>query len=110
MILDCFIQAPWMCFVRKGVLGNFAKFTGKILIYNLFFNKLAGVWPANLLEERLWHRCFPVNFAKFSRTPFLQTTSGRKRPKLITTYAAENTIKASPKQKKIHLYLQRLRT
>ena len=23
-----------------------------------------------LLKKRLWHRCFPVNFAKFLRTPF----------------------------------------
>ena len=23
-----------------------------------------------LLKNRLWHRCFPVNFAKFLRTPF----------------------------------------
>ena len=28
-------------------------------------------WPATLLKKRLWHRCFPVNFAKFLRTPFL---------------------------------------
>ena len=27
--------------------------------------------PATLLKKRLWHRCFPVNFAKFLRTPFL---------------------------------------
>ena len=27
-------------------------------------------WPATLLKKRLWHRCFPVNFAKFLRTPF----------------------------------------
>ena len=27
--------------------------------------------------KRLWHRCFPLNFAKFSRTSFLQNTSGR---------------------------------
>ena len=32
--------------------------------------------PATLLKKRLWHRCFPVNFAKFLRTPFLQNTSG----------------------------------
>ena len=32
---------------------------------------------ATLLKKRLWHRCFPVNFAKFSRTPFLQNTSER---------------------------------
>ena len=33
--------------------------------------------PATLLKKRLWHRCFPVNFAKFLRTRFLQNTSGR---------------------------------
>ena len=27
--------------------------------------------PATLLKKRLWHRCFPVNFAKFLRIPFL---------------------------------------
>ena len=26
-------------------------------------------WPATLLK-RIWHKCFPVNFAKFLRTPF----------------------------------------
>ena len=33
--------------------------------------------PATLLKKRIWHRCFPVNFVKFLRTPFLQNTSGR---------------------------------
>ena len=28
--------------------------------------------PAHLLKKRLSHRCFPVNFAKFLRTPFLK--------------------------------------
>ena len=32
---------------------------------------------ATLLKKRLWRRCFPVNFAKFLRTPFSQNTSGR---------------------------------
>ena len=27
-------------------------------------------------KKRLWHRCFPVNFAKFLRHLFLQNTSG----------------------------------
>ena len=27
--------------------------------------------PATLLKKRLWHTCFPVNFAKFLRIPFL---------------------------------------
>ena len=33
--------------------------------------------PSILLKKRLWHRCFHVNFAKLSRTPFLQNTSGQ---------------------------------
>ena len=28
------------------------------------------------IKKRLWHRCFPVKFAKFLRIPFLQNTSG----------------------------------
>ena len=36
-----------------------------------------GLWPATLLKKRLWHWCFPVNFAIFLRAPFLQDTSGR---------------------------------
>ena len=55
------------CSLRKGVLGNFTKFIGKHLCQCLFFNKVAG----------FGHRCFPVNFVKYLRTPFLQNTSGR---------------------------------
>ena len=62
----------WRCSIKKGILKNFAKFTGKHQCQNLFFNKVAGLRLATLLKKRLWHRCFPVNFAKFSRTPFLQ--------------------------------------
>ena len=54
---------------KKGVLTNFAKLTGKHQCRSLFFNKVAGLMPATLLKKRLWHRCFPVNFAKFLRTP-----------------------------------------
>ena len=32
--------------------------------------------PATLLKKKLWHSCFPVNFAKFLRTP-IQNTSER---------------------------------
>ena len=57
-------------FCKKGALRNFAKFTGKHLCQSLF-NKVIGLRPATLLKKRLWHRCFPKNFAKFLRTPFL---------------------------------------
>ena len=46
------------------VFRNFAKFTGKHLCLSL-------------KKNRLWHKYFPVNFAKFLRTRFLQNTSGR---------------------------------
>ena len=59
-----------MCSLKKVVLKNFAKFTGKHLCQSLFFNKVAGLRPATLFKKRLWHKCFPVNFAKFHRTPF----------------------------------------
>ena len=55
---------------RKGVLRNFAKFTQKRLFQSLFFSKVTGLKPATLLKKRLWHRSFPVNFAKFLKTPF----------------------------------------
>ena len=50
------------CSVKKGVLKNFTKFTGKHLCQSLFFNKVPGLRPATLLKKRLCHRCFPVNF------------------------------------------------
>ena len=53
--------------MKKGVLRNFAKFTGKHLCQSLFFK------PATLLKKRLWYRCFPVNFPKILRTPFYRT-------------------------------------
>ena len=31
---------------------------------------------ATLFKKRLWHRCFPVNFAKFLGAPFSQNSSG----------------------------------
>ena len=57
-------------FYKKGVLKNFAKFTGKQLCQSLFFNKLQGS-PTTLLKKKLWDRCFPVNFVKFLGTPIL---------------------------------------
>ena len=59
------------CSETKGVLRNFSKFT-ETLVPDLFLNKVAGLnrlRPATILKKRLWHRCFPVNFEKFLRTP-----------------------------------------
>ena len=56
-------------FCKKGVLRNFTKFTGKHLCQSPFLIKLQAS-GLKLLKKRLWHTCFPVNFAKFLRTPF----------------------------------------
>ena len=52
---------------KNGIVKNFA---GKHLCQGLFFNKVAGLRPAILLKQRLWHQCFPVNVTKFLRMPF----------------------------------------
>ena len=41
-----------------------------------FLTKLQAA-PTTLLKKRLWHSCFPENFANFSRKPFL------KKPTLV---------------------------
>ena len=64
------------CSAERGFLKNFSKSTGKHLFQSPFLNKIAGLRSAFLLKKRLRHRCFPVNFAKFLRTPFAQNTSG----------------------------------
>ena len=53
----------------KGVLKNFTKFTGKHLCQSLILSKVRGLMPVNLLEKRLWRKCFLVNFKSSLRTP-----------------------------------------
>ena len=53
-------------FFRIVVLKNFAMFTGKHLCWRFFLIKLQAFRPPSGLQ----HRCFPVKFAAFLRTPF----------------------------------------
>ena len=70
-------KQPPEVFCKKRCSWKFRKIHRKTPVPESLFNKVAGLRPATLLKKRLWHRCFPVNFAKFLRTPFLQNTSGR---------------------------------
>ena len=54
------------CSVKKVVLRNFAKLIRKHLCQSLFFNKVS-----TLLKKKLWHKCFPANYAIFLKTSFL---------------------------------------
>ena len=49
-------------FFKTGALKKFTNFTGKHPRWSLFL--------INIIEKRLKHRCFPVKFAKYLRTPF----------------------------------------
>ena len=42
--------------MRKDILKNFGKFTGKHLFQNPFFSKVAVLRPATTLKKRHWHR------------------------------------------------------
>ena len=46
------------CFMKKAFLKNFGIFTGKLQ-------------TCNLIKKRLRHNCFPLNTAKFLRSPIL---------------------------------------
>ena len=42
-----FQKQPTEVFYKKGVLKKFVKFTGKLLCWSLFFNKVAGLRPCS---------------------------------------------------------------
>ena len=56
-------------FFKKGVLRNFATFTGKYLSWSLFLIKLQGLEPATLFK-RDFNSGAILFFAKFLRTAF----------------------------------------
>ena len=49
------------CSVTKGVLRNFAKFTGKHLCQGFFFNKVAGLSPkcCGISKNKFFYRILP---------------------------------------------------
>ena len=60
-------QTPEVFCKKKVFLNKFHKIHRKTPVSESF-----------LLKKRLWDRCFPVNFVKFLRTPFLQDTSRQR--------------------------------
>ena len=60
-------------FFKNDVIENFAKIHRDKPVPVPLFNKVAPLKPVTLLKKRLWHSCFPVNFATFLRTLFYRT-------------------------------------
>ena len=57
-------------FCKKGILGNFAKFTGKHLCQVLFFNKVVGLRPANFIEKETLAQVFSCGICEISKSTF----------------------------------------
>ena len=70
-------------FFFDKVTGNMFKVNNKDITtkpmasFCCFYLLVLNILPATLLKQRLWYRCFPMNFVKLVRTFFLQSTSGR---------------------------------
>ena len=63
-------------FFKIGVLLKLRKFHCGTPVLEYLFNKVASLKACNFIKKIIQLRCFPVKFAKFLRTSFLQNTSG----------------------------------
>ena len=60
-------------FCKKGVLKNFAKFTGKHLCQSFFFNKVTNLRPATILKKETLTQVSCCEFCKnFKNTFFIR--------------------------------------
>ena len=73
-------------FCKKGVLRNFAKFTGKHLFQSLFFNKLAGLRPETFFKKESLAQVFSCEFCEISKNTFFY----RIPPAVASVYYNEN--------------------
>ena len=60
-------------FCEKGVLRNFAKFTGKHLCQSLFFNKVADA-ACNFIKKETLAQVFSCEFCEISKNTFFYRT------------------------------------
>ena len=67
------LQKQWF----RDVLQRFRKFhKKKTHVLEPLFDKVTGSQACNFIKKRLLRKCFPVKFAKFLRTLFLENISG----------------------------------
>ena len=59
--------------MKKAILKNFSKFTGKHLCWSFFFNKVADLRPATLLKKETPTQLFSYSFCEiFKNTYFVE--------------------------------------
>ena len=73
--------------VRKGILRNFAKFTGKYQYQSFFFNKVAGL-ANNFIKTKTLAQAFSCEFCEISKNNtfyrHLRTTASEKQKRGIS--------------------------
>ena len=59
--------------MKKGILEDFTKITGKNLYQSLFFDKVACLRAAIFLKKELWHWAplFSCEFCEISKNTYL---------------------------------------
>ena len=69
--LEAVIQG---CSLKKGVLRNFTKYTGKHQCQSLFFNKFAGLRPeaCNFIKKESLAQVFSCGFCEISKNSFFK--------------------------------------
>ena len=60
----------------KQVFLKVSKFHRKTAVVKRLFDKVADHQTGSFIKRRLQRKCFPVKFAKFLKSPFLQNSSG----------------------------------
>ena len=68
---------PPEVFYKRSCSQKFRNIQRKIPDLESLFNKAAGREAFNFIKKRLQLRCFPLNIAKFLRTPFLKNICER---------------------------------
>ena len=62
---------------QKLERSSHRRFSLKTPVLEYLFSKVAGLKVCNFINKILQHRCFPMNIAKFLRTPILKNISER---------------------------------
>ena len=77
------------CSIKKGVLKNFAKLTGKHLYHSCFFNKVAGWAACNFIKKETLVQVFSCEFWEIFKNTFftehLEATASRRNIHKMTS-------------------------
>ena len=68
-------KQPLKLLCKKRCFKKFYKFHRKTIVLKSIFNRVAYLQGCSFIKKRLQHRCFPVEFTQFLRTPNLKSAN-----------------------------------